>query len=128
MAEEQRDRRRYTIGVAAELVQVHQQTLRHYERLGLIVPQRGRGDIRYFSPQDIERILQIRRLVSELGVNLAGVEVILNMREQIEQTKAEADRRIAEIQQQTEAEIRRLKDIIQRLQETRGERETMYRS
>lgn len=128
MTEEQRDRRRYTIGVAAELVQVHQQTLRHYERLGLIVPQRGRGDIRYFSPQDIDRILQIRRLVSELGVNLAGVEVILNMREQIEQVTAEANRRIAAVEAESEAEIHRLKDIIQRLQEARGERETTYRS
>ena len=127
MAENRHDRRRYTIGVAAELVQVHQQTLRHYERLGLIVPQRGRGDIRYFSPEDIDRIMQIRRLVNELGVNLAGVEVILNMRQQIEELQAEAELRLETLRIETDAEIRRLKDIIQRLQETRGEREPASR-
>jgi MerR family transcriptional regulator/heat shock protein HspR len=99
-----RERRRYTISVAADLVNVHQQTLRHYERLGLIEPQRGKGEIRYFSPEDIEKIHQIRRLVNELGVNLAGVEVILNMRNQMELLRRDAE------------EVHRLKDIILRLQ------------
>lgn len=109
-------RRRYTISVAADLVNVHQQTLRHYERLGLIEPQRGKGEIRYFSPEDIERAQQIRRLVDELGVNLAGVEVILNMRSQMEQLQQEANETMARLQAEHEAEIRRLKEIIRRLQ------------
>src|SRR5947209_7808854 len=113
-----RRRRRYTISVAADIVNVHQQTLRHYERLGLIEPQRGKGEIRYFSPEDIEKIQQIRRLVDELGVNLAGVEVILNMREQMQRLREDAEETISRLQLEHAAEIRRLKDIIRRLQST----------
>jgi MerR family transcriptional regulator/heat shock protein HspR len=115
-----RRRRRYTISVAADIVNVHQQTLRHYERLGLIEPQRGKGEIRYFSPEDIEKIQQIRRLVDELGVNLAGVEVILNMREQMQRLRQETEETIARLQAEHEAETRRLKDIIRRLQGVSG--------
>lgn len=111
-----RERRRYTISVAADLVNVHQQTLRHYERLGLIEPQRGKGEIRYFSPEDIEKIHQIRRLVNELGVNLAGVEVILNMRSQMELLRRDAEETIYRMRIEHESEVRRLKDIILRLQ------------
>jgi MerR family transcriptional regulator/heat shock protein HspR len=110
------DKRHYTIGVVADLVSVHQQTIRHYERLGLISPQRGKGDIRHFSPADIERIQQIRRLIEDLGVNLAGVEVILNMRDQMRQMQAEFEWKLAELQEHYEKEIARLKEIIRRLQ------------
>src|SRR5947209_19808729 len=113
---EARDRRRFTISVAAELVNVHQQTLRHYERLGLIEPTRGKGEIRYYSPQDIEKIQQIRRLVEELGVNLAGVEVILHMRDQMERMRNEMQETIDQLQLVHESETRRLKEIIRRLQ------------
>jgi MerR family transcriptional regulator/heat shock protein HspR len=102
--------------VAAELVNVHQQTLRHYERLGLVEPLRGKGEIRYYSPHDIERILQIRRLVEELGVNLAGVEVILNMRDQMERTRREHNETIERMRAEHEVERHRLKEIIKRLQ------------
>ena len=112
-------RRHYTISVAAELVSVHQQTIRHYERLGLIEPYRGKGEIRYFSPEDIDKLLQIRRLVEELGVNLAGVEVILNMRAQMDQAQEDFDRQLSESQEQYEAEIGRLKEMIRRMQEGR---------
>lgn len=114
----QEEVRRYTISIAAELVNVHQQTLRHYERLGLVEPFRGKGEIRYFSPDDIERILQIRRLVEELGVNLAGVEVILHMRDQMERAQQEAARQRMQMQQEHDAEVRRLKEIILRMQGT----------
>lgn len=109
-------RTRFTISVAADIVNVHQQTLRHYERLGLIEPVRGKGEIRYYSHDDIERIQQIRRLVDELGVNLAGVEVILNMREQMKRMHAEMSERIRVLQEEHEQERRRLKEIIWRLQ------------
>lgn len=112
----QRSLARFTISVAAEMVNVHQQTLRHYERLGLIEPARGKGEIRYYSPDDIERVQQIRRLVEDLGVNLAGVEVILNMREQMERLQAEADSAINRLRLEHEGETRRLKEIIRRLQ------------
>jgi MerR family transcriptional regulator, heat shock protein HspR len=116
--------RRYTISVAADLVNVHQQTLRHYERLGLIEPYRGKGEIRYYSPQDIERIQQIRRLIEDLGVNLAGVEVILNMREQLERLQDEFNAEIARVQEQHETDVRRLKEIIRRLQGVDTEQES----
>ena len=111
-----RGRELFTISVAAELVDVHQQTLRHYERLGLIEPTRGKGEIRYYSPDDIERLQQIRRLVEELGVNLAGVEVILNMREQMQRLQAQMQETITQLQQEHEIERQRLIDIIRRLQ------------
>lgn len=110
---------RYTISVAAEMVEVHQQTLRHYERLGLVEPERGKGEIRYFSDEDIDRILQIRRLVNDLGVNLAGVEVILNMRDQMERMRTDLEETIAQMQAAHETEVRRLKEIIRRLQSDR---------
>ncbi len=116
-----RRRSRFTISVAAEIVNVHQQTLRHYERLGLIEPHRGRGEIRYFTANDIERIQQIRRLVDELGVNLAGVEVILNMRDQIESLRQEANATIAALREAHEQEVRRLKEIVWKLQSVRDE-------
>jgi MerR family transcriptional regulator/heat shock protein HspR len=73
----------YTIKVAAELCGMHEQSLRMYERRGLIAPRRSSGNIRRFSDEDVERIRFIKRLVDELGVNLAGVEVIMHMRQQL---------------------------------------------
>src|SRR5919202_3018484 len=113
---DQRNRVRYTISVAAELVNVHPQTLRHYEREGLIRPQRGKGKIRYFSQDDIDNIQLIRRLVNDLEVNLKGVDVILNMREQMQRMQREAQETIRRMQAEHDAEVRRLKEIIMRLQ------------
>src|SRR5512144_1687777 len=73
----------YTSSVAAELGGMHEQSLRMYERRGLIAPQRSAGNMRRFSDADVERIRFIKRLVDDLGVNLAGVEVILHLREQL---------------------------------------------
>ena len=69
----------YSIRVAARLVGLHVQTLRYYERNGLVQPQRSRGNVRYYSDSDVERIQKIKSLIDELGVNLAGAEVILRM-------------------------------------------------
>ena len=89
----------YVISIAARLVGVHQQTLRYYERAGLIGPKRTGGNIRMYSNTDIQRIRQAQRLIDELGVNLAGVDIILRMSEQIRAlqeelaaTRAELDR------------------------------------
>src|SRR3990172_5241430 len=73
----------YVISIAARLVGMHQQRLRYYERAGLIEPKRTGGNIRMYSNTDIQRIRQAQRLVDELGVNLAGVDIILRMSEQI---------------------------------------------
>ena len=77
------DEQYYTIKIAAELCGMHEQSLRMYERRGLIAPQRSPGNIRHFSDADVEQIRFIKRLVDELGVNLAGVEVIMHMRQQL---------------------------------------------
>ena len=68
---------------------MHEQSLRMYERRGLIVPQRSPGNIRHYSDADIERIRFIKRMVDDLGVNLAGVEVILHMRQQLLEIQGE---------------------------------------
>jgi MerR family transcriptional regulator/heat shock protein HspR len=79
----------YVISVAARLVDLHPQTLRHYEARGLVVPQRSQGNVRLYSPRDIERLRKIARLTQELGVNLAGVSIILRLSEQVETLRAE---------------------------------------
>ena len=75
----------FTIRVVAEMLEVHQQTLRLYEREGLITPDRTPGNTRMYSRQDIERLKTILNLTRELGVNLAGVQVILNLIGRIEE-------------------------------------------
>ncbi len=82
---------RYVISVAAQMLRVHPQTLRLYERVGLVNPQRSGGNIRLYSDADIERLQTIQRLVNDLGVNLAGAEIILNMREQMLEMERQLD-------------------------------------
>jgi MerR family transcriptional regulator, heat shock protein HspR len=82
----------YVISVAAAILEVHPQTLRYYERAGLVRPSRSRGNIRLYSQEDIKRLRLIQRLMDDLGVNLAGVEVIMNMTERIRQLEAEVER------------------------------------
>ncbi len=81
----------YAIGVVARLVNLHPQTLRNYEEAGLVAPSRSEGGFRLYSPRDVERINKINRLTVELGVNLAGVQVILNLTEQIEALQEELE-------------------------------------
>ena len=73
------------------MVGLHQQTIRQYERVGLIRPARSGGNTRLFSQDDIERLRQVVRLINDLGVNLAGVDVILRMGRQIEELRAQLD-------------------------------------
>ena len=75
----------FVISVAARLVGVHEQTLRYYERAGLVEPARSKGRIRLYSLHDLERVRQIRRLTDDMGVNLAGVEVIMRLTDHIRQ-------------------------------------------
>src|ERR1700674_2201039 len=110
----------YIISVAAEKAEVHEQTLRHYERLGLISPARKGNSPhspRLYSDRDIERVVQIRNLMQDLGVNLAGVETILHMRSLIEQTQRESKDHIEQVQAQLKQEMERMQD--QHLSETR---------
>lgn len=87
----------YVISIAARLVGMHQQSLRYYERAGLIQPRRTGGGIRMYSNSDIERIRTAQRLIDELGVNLAGVDIILRMNEQIRLLQAELEATRAEL-------------------------------
>jgi MerR family transcriptional regulator, heat shock protein HspR len=81
----------FVISVAARLLNVHPQTLRYYERAGLIAPSRSRGNIRLYSTRDIERAQQIKRLIEDLGVNLAGVEVIMKLTERLREMELEIE-------------------------------------
>jgi len=82
----------YTISAVAELFEIHPQTLRLYEREGLLKPSRSDGNTRLYEDSDIERLEVILSLTRDLGVNLAGVEIILNMREKMNQMQSEFER------------------------------------
>lgn len=85
------DQPRYVISVAAQILGVHPQTLRLYEREGLVEPKRTGGKIRLYSERDIEKVRSVMRLTNDLGVNLAGAEAILNMRERMLQMHREME-------------------------------------
>jgi MerR family transcriptional regulator/heat shock protein HspR len=82
----------YMISVAAELAGMHPQTLRIYEARGLITPQRSAGKTRLYSQDDVERLRRIQELTSELGMNLAGVEKVFELEEELERMRARMDR------------------------------------
>jgi MerR family transcriptional regulator, heat shock protein HspR len=86
------DRPRYMISVAAELVGMHPQTLRMYEQKGLVNPQRTAGNTRLYSDADVERLRLIQRLTGDLGLNLAGVERVLHMEDQLERLQRRMER------------------------------------
>lgn len=96
----------FVISVAARLVGLHEQTLRYYERAGLVEPARSKGRIRLYSLHDLERVRQIRRLTDEMGINLAGVEVIMKLTDHIR----ELEEQIAGLQ----TEVRRARNTSQR--------------
>jgi MerR family transcriptional regulator/heat shock protein HspR len=95
------DSPRYMISVAADLVGMHPQTLRIYEQKGLVRPKRTAGNTRLYSDADLERLRTIQRLTTELGLNLAGVEVVLRMEDQLQRIQARMER----IERQMRAEI-----------------------
>ena len=82
----------YTISAVAELYEIHPQTLRLYEREGLLKPSRSVGNTRNYTDDDLERLEVILSLTRDLGVNLAGVEIILNMREKMDAMQKEFER------------------------------------
>ncbi len=84
----------YVISIAARMIGVHAQTLRYYERAGIIEPSRSQGNQRLYSDRDIERLRRIKTLVDDLGINLAGVEIILRLTRQLE----EMENQIVELQ------------------------------
>ena len=81
----------YMIGVVADMLKIHPQTLRMYEKKGLIQPSRTGGKTRMYSPEDVEEIARLVRLTRDLGVNLAGVEIILKMRRRMIEMQAQIE-------------------------------------
>jgi MerR family transcriptional regulator/heat shock protein HspR len=86
------DRPRYMISVAADIVGMHPQTLRIYESKGLIRPKRTAGNTRLYSEADIERLRLIQQLTNDLGLNLAGVEQVMQLQDEVERMRRTLDR------------------------------------
>jgi MerR family transcriptional regulator/heat shock protein HspR len=97
-------RPRYMISVAADLVGMHPQTLRLYEQKGLVRPKRTAGNTRLYSEADIERLQLIQRLTNELGLNLAGVELVIRLEDELRKAHA----RIEKLQQQLRDEVQKV--------------------
>ncbi len=87
----------YVISVAARMLGVHQQTLRYYERAGLVVPSRSQGNRRYYSERDLERLRRIKTMMDDMGMNLAGAEVALRLTERISELEAQLQRLASEL-------------------------------
>ena len=111
MSTDAKQRPVYVISVAAELVDMHPQTLRLYERKNLIRPGRSSGKTRLYSERDIDHLREIRRFTQELGVNLAGVEEIMRLRFQLEGTRARLEYRIGDIQQDIQGRMTRWREL-----------------
>jgi len=90
----------YTIGVVASMFNIHPQTLRLYEKEGLIKPTRSKGRTRYYTEEDLQRLEFILTLSRNLGVNLAGIDIILRMKEQIDELEAQIQKLIEFIQKE----------------------------
>jgi MerR family transcriptional regulator/heat shock protein HspR len=94
------DRPRYMISVAAELVGMHPQTLRVYEAKGLVRPRRTPGNTRLYSEDDLERLRLIQRLTTELGLNLAGVETVLRLQDELGRLQGRLERLEAQMREE----------------------------
>ena len=97
----------FMISIVAQMLSIHPQTLRLYEREGFIKPSRTLGNTRLYSQDDVEEIRTVLRLTRELGVNLAGVDIILNMKERVEMLQAELNAVLQTIEERHGAEARR---------------------
>ena len=101
----------YVISIAAKLVDMHPQTLRLYERVGLIRPARTGHNIRLFSDEDIKRLRQIQRLTN-LGLNLAGVEMVMDLLERMEALRREMEDELQRREQEMQREFDRLRQRV----------------
>jgi MerR family transcriptional regulator/heat shock protein HspR len=121
------DRPRYMISIAAEIVGMHPQTLRMYEAKGLVCPRRTPGNTRLYSDADLERLRLIQRLTGELGLNLAGVETVLRLEDELARARARVERleremrdEVARVHRQYRREIVLYSDPDGTLPEKRG--------
>lgn len=97
-----KDERFYAIGVVARMYNIHQQTLRLYEREGLLKPARSDGNTRLYSEKDLERLELILNLSRDMGVNLAGVDIILNLREKMKEMQIQINEMVKFLKEQLE--------------------------
>jgi len=107
----------YMISVAAELAGMHPQTLRIYEARGLITPRRSPKNTRLYSRDDVERLLRIQALTSDMGMNLAGVEKVFELEEEMERMRRRMralERQAAKVQQELSAELERVRRSVKR--------------
>jgi MerR family transcriptional regulator/heat shock protein HspR len=107
----------YMISVAAELAGMHPQTLRIYESRGLISPKRSAGNTRLYSEQDVDRLRRIQQLTSEMGMNLAGVERVFELEEEMDRMRRRLDameRRAEKVRDELTAEIERVRRSFKR--------------
>lgn len=104
----------YSISVVAKMLSCHPQTLRLYERHGLVAPSRSGGNVRLYSEADVELVHQIQTLTRDMGINLAGVDLVLRMRAQMAEAVEEQQALMEQVRQEVEA----------RLQKAMGELET----
>jgi MerR family transcriptional regulator, heat shock protein HspR len=96
----------YMIGVVAEMLKVHPQTLRFYEKKGLVRPSRTEGKTRMYSAEDVDEIARLLRLTRDLGVNLAGVEIILKMRRRMIEMQKQIEELVAYVRESGPGEAR----------------------
>jgi len=102
----------YFISMAARLLRMHPQTLRKYERLGLVRPTRTIGSVRVYSHDEIERLRLIKHLVDEGGVNLAGVQRLLSIAEAVQRIRPLMDRHPPDLKRRLAVEIRRISEMV----------------
>jgi len=103
---------RYVISIAASMVGIEAHTLRYYERLGLVQPERSSGNIRLYSEEDVDRLRYIKALMSDCGINLAGVEVALRLMQRMKEMQQQLEEMERKVQKIAEAEI---EDIIENI-------------
>ncbi len=113
----------YVISVAAKLVSLHPQTLRYYDRIGLIKPSRTSGRTRLYSQRDIENLRRIARLTDDLGINLAGVEVVINMTRRIEELQLELEL----AREQAASEIKMLRERLREYESREAHQKGKFR-
>ncbi|MBD3273626.1 MerR family transcriptional regulator [Candidatus Dependentiae bacterium] len=104
----------YSISVVAKMFSVHQQTIRMYEKEGLICPKRTEGNTRLFSEEDVDRLEQVINLTHKMGVNIVGVQMILKMQKKMKRMQAEMNKLFEQVQGQLDKESDEYKDLIEK--------------
>lgn len=109
----QRKKGYFSISAVAKMFSIHQQTVRLYEKEGLITPKRSAGNTRLFSEEDVDRLEEVIYLTHELGINLAGVEMILKLKKQIKKMQDDMNKLFENTQNQLDKEVESSKEAIQ---------------